>query len=604
MFLNDIFESTDDDMFKSGPNLTQKLGSALINYGEGVLVYADDLVNSTDPETRDYVSDLKSKAATYIRAGQAFEDKGMQAGIMEWVLIDISDREEFVDYTKEVDNWDPTEIINSHLGLKEEDDMFADRRTAKIGRAIIDAGRVLIDDAPYRWGDDQEMVDLTIQDGNDMITVGETFIEQGIEAGIDAMFRLDTMVRDQIWDAANSVGVDLNDHINESDEDMFAQRGKADVAKISTDQLRNMYSLAMSDSRQEYASAHKLQMARISTELKRRGVSVPVRESDDMFAGSNRALDQIKQDRHPLKDYISFEQFEMLMDEFDDLKAHTTQHYEQDAYLHALKQVDGLPEEFFDVIEYYMYAPTKTNAENDTKLHSDLNNAFRRTWTEYKPSTMIGFLARTMSRACLAAIREKDDVDLDESNDLVEDKYSMIINELFENADDDMFAGPRSVGGKYWNNPSAEYHELYNALVPDSGAAKTIEGELLRAATRLYHDYFNNGFGNNVSGAENFIRTFGPRERAVVNALNVIHPYTRCDNSELDGNKRAEQQVEIALDVIVDYVIRQIQQANGNYHPNTDDMFNYSDEDDPDPYQDDEEDYSWQDDDNEDEDEY
>ena len=115
-----LSESEDNDMFSTGPNLTQKLGDALIRYGDGVLMYADDLDGSEDPDTRDYVSILKSKAAAYIRAGNAFEHKGMQAGIMEWVLIDRDDRDEFITHAEEVENWNPEEIINGHLGLSED----------------------------------------------------------------------------------------------------------------------------------------------------------------------------------------------------------------------------------------------------------------------------------------------------------------------------------------------------------------------------------------------------------------------------------------------------------------------------------------------------
>jgi hypothetical protein len=111
---------SDDDMFSAGPNLTQKLGDALTRYGDGVLMYADDLKGSDDPDTRDYVSELKAKGGAYVSAGAAFEYRGMQAGIMEWVLIDRDAREEFINYTKEVENWNPEEVINGHLGLAED----------------------------------------------------------------------------------------------------------------------------------------------------------------------------------------------------------------------------------------------------------------------------------------------------------------------------------------------------------------------------------------------------------------------------------------------------------------------------------------------------
>jgi hypothetical protein len=124
-FISDIQQASginesDDDMFTTGPNLSQKLGDALLRYGDGVLMYADDLKTSNDPDTRDYVSELMSKGAAFVRAGKAFDAKGLQAGIMEWVLIDREYRDEFYNYIREVEDWNPEELINGHLGLNEE----------------------------------------------------------------------------------------------------------------------------------------------------------------------------------------------------------------------------------------------------------------------------------------------------------------------------------------------------------------------------------------------------------------------------------------------------------------------------------------------------
>jgi hypothetical protein len=695
--------------------------------------------------------------------------------------------------------------------FESEDDLFADNRRQSYGAtlaALTEILNELVDEYsadPTEFADGGRCLD-------DVIAMRDAFVANDLVRGLSFVDNIDLSTLEDIDIKLNEVGINFDEllqryDLNESD-DMFAQRSKADVSKISTDQLRNMYSLAMSDSRQEYASAHKLQMARISTELKRRGVSVPVRENDDMFAGSNRAADQIKQDRHPLKDYISYETFEALMDEFDDLKSHTQEPHEQDAYLHKLRMADGLPREFFDVIEYYMYAPTKVKAANDTKLHNDLNNAFSRTWTEFKPSTLANYLARHMSQACLAAIRASED-ELDEADDMfadrrgarignaivnaggvlindaphqwgddqemvdvtiqdgedmikvgktfisqgveagidamfeldtmvrdqiwdaansvgvdlndhineseedmfapaskstiataakrnvvgkvaakgrasrktdtelqeivaiaeqvfgrkyssgtigggkvyrislmtrglggmyhynsmasvskndkiilgeqkkkffniltsrgldtsrvdvkyhmgamlytsvrikmqlpdavVEDKYSMLINEMFENADDEMFAPQK--GGKYWGNVPPEFNRLWGDLVPDSGAASTLEGELLRAANRLYYDYFNNGFGNNTSGAENFLRNFGGGSTRLMKALNTVHPYTRGIMPE----RSEEPQIELALDAIFDTILYQVLGQQGNYHPSPGDMFDYSERDDPNP---------------------
>ncbi|MBP5458569.1 MAG: hypothetical protein J6Y62_00120 [Clostridia bacterium] len=48
----------------------------------------------------------------------------------------------------------------------------------------------------------------------------------------------------------------------------------------------------------------------------------------------------------------------------------------------------------------------------------------------------------------------------------------------------------------YWNEKGRyqeEYDKLWEELVPGSGAAKTLQGEILRAAGRLYYRFFNDG---------------------------------------------------------------------------------------------------------------
>jgi hypothetical protein len=93
----------------------------------------------------------------------------------------------------------------------EDTDMFADRQSQKIGKAIIKAGEGVIADAPHTWPDDEDMLAFTIKDGKDMIRIGKTFIEQGMVAGEAAFWDVDTAVRDQMFDAVLDIGIDLND---------------------------------------------------------------------------------------------------------------------------------------------------------------------------------------------------------------------------------------------------------------------------------------------------------------------------------------------------------------------------------------------------------
>lgn len=52
------------------------------------------------------------------------------------------------------------------------------------------------------------------------------------------------------------------------------------------------------------------------------------------------------------------------------------------------------------------------------------------------------------------------------------------------------------LGKSYWDNNGAyqnEYEQLYKNLVKPSGSSDTLHGELIRAISRLQHEYCNNG---------------------------------------------------------------------------------------------------------------
>ena len=51
-------------------------------------------------------------------------------------------------------------------------------------------------------------------------------------------------------------------------------------------------------------------------------------------------------------------------------------------------------------------------------------------------------------------------------------------------------------GQHYWDNKGAmqtEFDSLYEKLVPSSGNAASLNGELIRAISRLHYEYYNNG---------------------------------------------------------------------------------------------------------------
>jgi hypothetical protein len=147
-------------------------------------------------------------------------------------------------------------------------------------------------------------------------------------------------------------------------------------------------------------------------------------ENDDMFAGSERVPQQIRQDRHPLRDYLDYDDYENLMDEFDDAILHTQTEEEIEEYLAALRSA-AIDSHFYDIIEnYIMGIRTGVKAENDEKLHYNLNDAFRRTWTEKKPQITVRYLIRAMSRACVAAIHAAGDENEDDVYESEDDMFA------------------------------------------------------------------------------------------------------------------------------------------------------------------------------------
>jgi len=73
-----------------------------------------------------------------------------------------------------------------------------------------------------------------------------------------------------------------------------------------------------------------------------------------------------------------------------------------------------------------------------------------------------------------------------------------------------------------------DYHKLYSELVPSSGCSKTIHGELLRCASNLYHEFFNNGNFNAVE-IESSYET----------------EYNRCNDCDGDGTLPDEEDCEV-----------------------------------------------------------
>lgn len=147
-----------------------------------------------------------------------------------------------------------------------------------------------------------------------------------------------------------------------------------------------------------------------------------------------------------------------------------------------------------------------------------------------------------------------------------DDEYNADVDKYFDSNEE------LTESGKYWNDPNTNnYNKYWDELVPGSGKSETVEGELLRAATRIYYDYYNNGFGNNWSGALNYLNKYLNTD--INNETAILEPYAtgRTHQGNYGGS------IDSAVDSLVDKVLAQIEAANGQYHPNPHDMFDLQD---------------------------
>ncbi len=127
----------------------------------------------------------------------------------------------------------------------------------------------------------------------------------------------------------------------------------------------------------------------------------------------------------------------------------------------------------------------------------------------------------------------------------------------------------------YWGNDGeqqAAYDKLWSELVPPEGACTTIEGECLRAISRIYYDFYNNGFGNNWSGAFNWLIRHG---FIIGKEISLLIPYRHGDMN-YRGNFE-DDDIVLTLENITNRIVTDIASKNGVYRENKEDMFAYDD---------------------------
>lgn len=144
---------------------------------------------------------------------------------------------------------------------------------------------------------------------------------------------------------------------------------------------------------------------------------------------------------------------------------------------------------------------------------------------------------------------------------------------------------------QFWNDThplSGDYDRLFNQLVPASGCADTLAGEVLRAASRINYDHYNNGSCNNSTGAWNFLDSVmtplmlmsGQKDRVadMNRALLTVKPYMNSNGPQPSFD---EQDVNESMDIIAEVATRFAlsQESNGEFAPNTVDMWDYNEDD-------------------------
>lgn len=125
--------------------------------------------------------------------------------------------------------------------------------------------------------------------------------------------------------------------------------------------------------------------------------------------------------------------------------------------------------------------------------------------------------------------------------------------------------------GRYWDHEGpnqADYDRLTEELVPMQGKTGTLEGEFLRAAGKLGYEFYNNGGGNNVSGALRLLRDLYPAFD--YQWWDTLAPYVTGR-----GGKPSEE-VYAACESIVDSVTVYVAGRQGNYTPSEADMRDFT----------------------------
>lgn len=120
--------------------------------------------------------------------------------------------------------------------------------------------------------------------------------------------------------------------------------------------------------------------------------------------------------------------------------------------------------------------------------------------------------------------------------------------------------------GKYQNEAN-----VLIEMLPFQGSTGFLELEFFRAATKIYYDLFNNGFGNNWSEPFLFLSLYA--ERIGINEDDLYEIKDYAEGKVIQ--KYNEEDVYEAMEKIVDAVVQYVYARKNNLTKSNVDMWNW-----------------------------
>lgn len=117
---------------------------------------------------------------------------------------------------------------------------------------------------------------------------------------------------------------------------------------------------------------------------------------------------------------------------------------------------------------------------------------------------------------------------------------------------------------RYWDNTGryeAEAAQLQE-MIPAMGQCDTHKGEVWRATTKIYWDYFNNGFGNTWTAPAAFLMD---HVKMPINVKSMLYACAKGNR----GNDQYETEIELMVDTVIE-ALRDVEDR-----PNSVDMWQW-----------------------------